>query len=374
MIQQYISIRQGVSVSVAVSDASPDVGDVITLTATAAGFIPTQYQFLLFNGSVRLLAQQSGNVFNWTVDSISGSYNIYVLATDGVSNAWASTGVNIQPTYWSDAFGMPLAAYSLRKLTPNATNCIRIRRSDNSAETDIGFVANVPDSPVNVAAIQSFIGSASATVAGWYDQGTGAYNAVNGTATLQPTIAVSGVVNTLNGLPVVRNPTAGQERNLITNLSTLQPLPMTILFAGKINVMPTNEFSNIAFVLSGTEFGRYELPPNALLMRASRRTGDANPSTIIGRPFTLAPYIQIANYRASEIAMRFNGQDNGPTAYTSTVYNTATNFVLMGLRNPNAFPTAHANMDAYEYIIHNTDLTASRVLMEANVNAYYGIF
>lgn len=97
MIQQYINIRQaGGGVAVAVSDTTPDLGDTITITATATGFVPTQYQFLLFNGSVTLLAQQVGNALNWTVNVGGGNYDIYVLATDGSINGFNSTLVAVQ--------------------------------------------------------------------------------------------------------------------------------------------------------------------------------------------------------------------------------------------------------------------------------------
>jgi hypothetical protein len=80
-------------VTVAVSNANPDVGDTITITATPTGFTPTSYQFILFNGSITLLAQQAGNTLNWTVNSPQGSYDVYVLATDGTVNAYGSTPI-----------------------------------------------------------------------------------------------------------------------------------------------------------------------------------------------------------------------------------------------------------------------------------------
>jgi hypothetical protein len=74
--------------------------------------------------------------------------------------------------YFSDLFGMPAAAYSLRKLTPNATNCIRVRRSSDNAEQNIGFVANVPNSPIDTGALLAFVGAGDGFVTTWYDQST----------------------------------------------------------------------------------------------------------------------------------------------------------------------------------------------------------
>ncbi len=92
------------SVSLAVSDLTPDLGQVITLTATPVNFTPISYQFLLFNGSITLLAEQAGNIFNWTVNATAGGYDIYVLATDGTSNAFSFTSIVIQGDPDADAF------------------------------------------------------------------------------------------------------------------------------------------------------------------------------------------------------------------------------------------------------------------------------
>ena len=92
------------SVSLTVSDITPDLGQVITLTATAVNFTPTLYQFLLFNGSITLLAEQAGNIFNWTVNATAGSYDIYVLATDGTSNEFSFTSIVVQGDPDADAF------------------------------------------------------------------------------------------------------------------------------------------------------------------------------------------------------------------------------------------------------------------------------
>ena len=115
MIQQYISIRQGGggSVSVAVSDASPDVGDVITITATATGFTPTNYLFYAQQGGQLLqIGEQSGNVINWTV-SIIGTFKIFVNATDSPIGAFNAGGLDVTSTavivttniqLWQDPF------------------------------------------------------------------------------------------------------------------------------------------------------------------------------------------------------------------------------------------------------------------------------
>lgn len=84
------------SVSVAVSNATPTASETITITATAAGFTPTNYLFFTYDGStIEEIVEQAGGVYNWVVDRL-GNYDVYVLATDGVNNAYNQTFVDVQ--------------------------------------------------------------------------------------------------------------------------------------------------------------------------------------------------------------------------------------------------------------------------------------
>jgi hypothetical protein len=79
-------------------------------------------------------------------------------------------------------------AYSLRKLrTAYSGSAIRVRRSSDSAEQDIGFSGNNLDT----ASMLSFCGAGNGFVTTWYDQ-VGSNNAVQTTAGNQPQIVASG--------------------------------------------------------------------------------------------------------------------------------------------------------------------------------------
>jgi hypothetical protein len=83
----------GGSVSVAVSDATPDFGDIITITATPTGFTPNNYLFFSYDGvSIQKIAEQASGVYSWTVDRI-GAHDIYAVATDGTVRSWGKVGV-----------------------------------------------------------------------------------------------------------------------------------------------------------------------------------------------------------------------------------------------------------------------------------------
>jgi len=87
-------------------------------------------------------------------------------------------------------------AYSFRKLSSTyAGNCIRVRRSSDNTESNIGFVNNYLDT----ATLKTFVGVNNGFITTWYDQSGGGYDVSQSTATAQPSLVVSGVINYTNG-------------------------------------------------------------------------------------------------------------------------------------------------------------------------------
>lgn len=82
----------------------------------------------------------------------------------------------------------PRVAYSLRKVISTATLAIRVRRSSDNAEQDIGFVGDALDT----AALSAFVGANSAFVRTFYDQTSTGINMVQATASAQPRIVNAG--------------------------------------------------------------------------------------------------------------------------------------------------------------------------------------
>ncbi len=94
------------------------------------------------------------------------------------------------------------SAFGLRKLrAAYAGSAIRVRRSSDSTEQDIGFDMQ---GDLDVNALMNFVGTGSGYIRTWYDQTTNGYNLDQSNTTYQPRIVASGVLYTLNGRPVVR--------------------------------------------------------------------------------------------------------------------------------------------------------------------------
>jgi hypothetical protein len=90
------------------------------------------------------------------------------------------------------------AAYSVRKLRSDYSgSALRVRRSSDNAEQDIGFVSE----DLDTASMLTFVGANDGFVVTWYDQSGNANNATNSTAANQPQIVAGGVLITDGSQP-----------------------------------------------------------------------------------------------------------------------------------------------------------------------------
>lgn len=113
-----------------------------------------------------------------------GTYNQKLVAAPLLLDLYPTTGV----------------AYSLRKLrTAYAGSAIRVRRSSDNTEQDIGFVNNQLDTT----SLLTFVGAGNGFVTTWYDQGSSSNNSINIVASMQPKIVNNGDILLNNGLPSI---------------------------------------------------------------------------------------------------------------------------------------------------------------------------
>lgn len=99
-----------------------------------------------------------------------------------------------------DEYSGAAAAYSLRQLSSSyAGSAIRVRRSSDNAEQDIGFVNNELDT----ASLLSFVGAGDGFVTTWYDQSGSSNNATQASAANQPRIVSGGSLILENGKPAL---------------------------------------------------------------------------------------------------------------------------------------------------------------------------
>lgn len=98
-----------------------------------------------------------------------------------------------------DQYPGAVFAWSLRRLRSDyAGACLRVRRSSDSAEQDIGFTAS---GDLDEAALTTFCGASSGYVTTFYGQDATGRNATQTTALHQPRIFAGGVIPKINGKP-----------------------------------------------------------------------------------------------------------------------------------------------------------------------------
>lgn len=96
----------------------------------------------------------------------------------------------------------PTAAFATFKLKWSyAGACIRVRRSSDNAEQDIGFI----NGSLDTNALLSWCGAGDGFVTKWYDQSGNARHWAQATAASQPKIVAAGaLIADINGLPSLR--------------------------------------------------------------------------------------------------------------------------------------------------------------------------
>lgn len=130
-------------------------------------------------------------------------YDFRVTAINAAGPGTTSAIVSATPAIPNEALGQTVAAtraYSLRKVVPAyAGSAIRVRRSSDSTEQDIGFSSGALDT----AALTTFAGAGDAFVTTWYDQSGNARHLTQATTAAQPKVVAAGAVVASGGKPAV---------------------------------------------------------------------------------------------------------------------------------------------------------------------------
>jgi len=259
-----------------------------------------------------------------------------------------------------DTYSGAAAAYSLRKLrTAYSGAAIRVRRSSDNVETDIGFTSS---GALDETALTTFVGANSGFVTTWYDQSGNARNATQTTAANQPRIVSAGVVDKLNSRPAVKF-LAGNFMISSTNTGTGNGIKFNFAF------IPYS-FSQITTV-------------NYLLYEAGTGYG-----ILAGGNYdaTITGFQSVYNNGSASTDEIINT----PKLGTAMLYNTTAVWVNSSLKNTNAGSSLNASFmsigggifgstqSSYstmpEIIFYASDQTATRTKIEQNINSYYAIY
>jgi hypothetical protein len=260
-----------------------------------------------------------------------------------------------------DTYPSAAAAYSIRLLRSAYTgNAIRVRRSSDNAESDIGFTAL---GDLDTTALTTFCSGTDGFVTTWYDQSGNAYNATQGTAANQPQIVSSGAVLTTNGKPSANFD--GSNDSLFTTGTPFSATETTLIAVSKLN--------NVGPYLRLFSIGAYN---NGRYLGSNTFTDDM---LAIFNNTTLTCFGGVAI-----------------TQNVSIMYNTGTNGVLW--QNGSQVNTVGANDSSYgnenlyigsdkvqesvelwkgigqEFIFYPSSQSSNVSGIGSNINTYYGIY
>jgi len=260
----------------------------------------------------------------------------------------------------------PRAVWSLRKMISTATVAIRIRRSSDNAEMDIGFSGSTVGSGLDNAAITSFVGSNSAFIVKWYDQTGNGQDALQSTASKQPRIVNAGSIQSA----VKWDGT--DDYLIVTTLTNTNPqcafYSKIKLSAGsdKLAIETSTNYNNNAgaLIFYASATGGYDLG----MCQSAGATRDSRfaPSTLGSALNQVSLFWDRTGTGSSEVAMYVAGSSQSPSVVSSTecTGNMTTQDCYLGCRAGSSFFT---DWEVETLVFYNADTLSLRTSIEAIV-------
>jgi hypothetical protein len=274
-----------------------------------------------------------------------------------------------------DDYSGAAGAYSLRKLrTAYTGSAIRVRRSNDNSEQNIGFVGN----DLDTASLKTFVGSASGFVTVWYDQSGNARNATQATAANQPRIINAGTVERIAGEPSIFFDGSNDffAANAISDDITGEDKPFSNYSV--VNKTNTNLVGNVVSLGRTTvidPFIQVNLSTTATFSYAIRD----NAGTLVIRSASGISYSANTNYlfttitTGTAVSFYINSIDRTPGTNSANVGTLTLNTFTIGALQRTTLSNYFGGYIS-EDIIYASDNSSNRTGIETNINSYYGIY
>ena len=278
----------------------------------------------------------------------------------GQASSGAAPYVGLLDTYPNAA-----AAYSVRLLRGAYTgNAIRVRRSSDNAEQDIGFTAlgNLDES-----ALTSFCSGTDGFVTTFYDQSGNSRDATQTIAVNQPQIVITGSIVTENGKSAI-------QYNGIPNGLTITNRPLTgatsFSIFSIVNLKTANNFEMIFTQTDGlSNDGRLEI----------RRNGTNNSLQYLGNDNSGSSMTGTLPVNNTQILSSYIGFSNVATAYINNVLDATSINTSINIGN---YPSQigqrgvgfSLNGIIQEVVVYASNQSSNRSDINSNINTYYAIY
>jgi hypothetical protein len=268
-----------------------------------------------------------------------------------------------------DIYPSAYAAYSIRKLRKNYTgSCLRVRRSTDNAETDIGFVGDDFDS----SSLLTFCGAGNGFVTTWYDQSGNSRNSTQTTAINQPQIVSSGSLLQRNNKLSLQFD--GSNDCLIANSTSGITIGPTTYYSvsSRNNTSVVNRAIFATGILSG-DSGYGTFYDTSDLIKSQVRYNISNISTSSGYSNVLQKInLMLSTTNTTFLNTWYNA---GATDLVTHSYanSTTTRNLCIGARIDSIAPGFHLNGSVSEVIVWQLDYTSTKSGIESNVKSYFNI-
>jgi hypothetical protein len=265
-----------------------------------------------------------------------------------------------------DSYPNAAAAYSLRKLRAAYTgSAIRVRRSSDNTETNIGFTAlgNLDES-----ALTSFCSSTNGFVTTWYDQSVNGYDATQTTAANQPQIVNNGSILLDNGKPTIKFDGTNDQLNL-NRLLFSGSQSRTMIGVYKPNLTPTRV--NQLFGQNGANSNGNWCLIN-FVNNPSQDPGFYGFAADLGANLTTPNLLQkMAQFYYTGTIGSLYKNNNLIESKSISLNSQNDNLYTIGNRSGIA---ENANANIQEVINWGSGQSSNRTGIELNINTYYGIY
>jgi hypothetical protein len=264
-----------------------------------------------------------------------------------------------------DEYPNAAAAYSLRKLRAAYTgNLIRVRRSSDNTEQDIGFSgANLDES-----SLTTFCGSGNGFVTTWYDQSGNGYNATQTTAANQPQIVTSGIINQTNNKPCLSFNGSINSRFLeSSSVAILDKLNLSYFGVSQVNNF-SSDYPNAATILAQlTLLGAWGVNVGPSVASQGRLGSAANVSSAVT---SLNQRLIYANQINTTASIAVNDSALVTNAASLTNYNTDLRLLI------GRISATENRLDGtlQELILYTPNQSSNQIGISTNINNFYLIY
>ena len=303
-------------------------------------------------------------VTNNTIEWGRGSTNNSIDWGSVYGDSWSGeTELELEVGFLLDQYSGSEAAYSVRKLSGSySSSVLRVRRSSDNAEQDIGFDSN---GDLDTSALTTFVGASNGFVVTWYDQSGNGNDATQTTAASQPQIVSSGSVITSESLPTVDFDGSNDYLEL-TGTPTVDNLSI-------FNVFQSDNSSQDSVIFAKAEDASNFISSG---IRANQRAvryvnnGSLTDKSISFTDTTSAHHSSvIAETTTPDVDIWVDGSQGAGSQNPR-----ASSIATQGIIGARQGGLSAFNGKISEFVLYPTDETANRTAIESNINAYYNIY